>query len=444
MGNLRSVEKALEHVGVEATIANDPASVRGAAGLILPGVGAFPRAMERIRELGIDDLIVERREAGIPILGICLGLQLLFDSTTELGGAAGLGLLPGEVTDLDAGGLKVPHIGWAAVTWARDSRLTEGIESGTPFYFVHSFRPRPDDGDLLGTAEYGSAFACAAERDNVFGVQFHPEKSSGAGLRLLSELRRRLRPGSRRRVILFPAIDIRGGGAVRLLQGDYERETAYDADPVDAALRWSNEGAEYLHVVDLDGARSGKPVNLDVIERIVAAVPCPVEVGGGLRDADSVAAVLRVGVERAVIGTAALRDPEFLDEMVARHGDADRRLGRRPRRQRRPRGLDRGQREERGRRRRRADRARGEAVPLHDDRGRRDDGGPGDRGAEADRRRDRCRGPRLRRGRHDRRPRGAGGHDAAQRRRRDRRPRPLRGAVHGRRGERRSGPWTRL
>ena len=186
MGNLRSVEKALEHIGVKATIANDPASVRGAAGLILPGVGAFPRAMERIRELGIDDLIVERRGAGVPILGICLGLQLLFESTTELGGAAGLGLLPGEVTGLDADGLKVPHIGWASVAWTRDSRLTEGIESGTPFYFVHSFCPHPDSADLLGTAEYGARFACAAERDNVFGVQFHPEKSSSAGLRLLA------------------------------------------------------------------------------------------------------------------------------------------------------------------------------------------------------------------------------------------------------------------
>ncbi len=187
MGNLRSVEKALEHVGVaKVAIANDPARVRGADGLILPGVGAFPRAMERIRELGIDDLIAERRQAGVPILGICLGLQLLFDSTTELGGAAGLGLLPGEVTGLDADGLKVPQIGWASVTWTRDSRLTEGIESGTPFYFVHSFRPHPDAGDLLGTAEYGGRFACAAERDNVFGVQFHPEKSSSAGLRLLA------------------------------------------------------------------------------------------------------------------------------------------------------------------------------------------------------------------------------------------------------------------
>jgi phosphoribosylformimino-5-aminoimidazole carboxamide ribotide isomerase len=122
-------------------------------------------------------------------------------------------------------------------------------------------------------------------------------------------------------VILYPAIDIRGGSAVRLLQGDYERETAYDADPVDAAVRWSNEGAEFLHVVDLDGARSGTPENLEAIRRIVDAVPCPIQVGGGLRNADSVAAVLRGGVERAVIGTAALRDPEFLDAMLAHHGE---------------------------------------------------------------------------------------------------------------------------
>jgi glutamine amidotransferase len=186
MGNLRSVEKALEHVGATATIANDAASVRAADGLILPGVGAFPKAMTGVRELGLDELIVERREAGVPILGICLGLQLLFDSTTELGGADGLGLLPGGVDVLDAPGLKIPHIGWSPVRWEKESRLTEGIESETPFYLVHSFAPSPDASDLLGTAAYGARFACAAERDNVFGVQFHPEKSSAAGLRLLS------------------------------------------------------------------------------------------------------------------------------------------------------------------------------------------------------------------------------------------------------------------
>ena len=186
MGNLRSVEKAFEHVGATATITRDPAAVRAADGVILPGVGAFPRAIERIRALGLDQLIAERRDAGVPILGICLGLQLLFESSAELGGAPGLRLLPGSVEALDAPGLKVPHIGWAPLRWERESRLAEGIPTETPFYFVHSFVARPGAEDLLGSAEYGTRFAAAAERDNVFGVQFHPEKSSAAGLRLLS------------------------------------------------------------------------------------------------------------------------------------------------------------------------------------------------------------------------------------------------------------------
>jgi phosphoribosylformimino-5-aminoimidazole carboxamide ribotide isomerase len=122
-------------------------------------------------------------------------------------------------------------------------------------------------------------------------------------------------------VILYPAIDIRGGQAVRLLQGDYERETAYDADPVDAATRWAGEGAEFLHVVDLDGARAGEPRNLEAVRRVAAAVGCPIQVGGGLRDAASVGAVLDAGAERVVIGTAALRDPEFLDEVLETHGN---------------------------------------------------------------------------------------------------------------------------
>jgi glutamine amidotransferase len=186
IGNLRSVEKALEHIGATAAIGRDPDEVRTADGIVLPGVGAFPKAMERIRTYGLDELIRERREAGVPILGICLGLQLLFDSTTELGGATGLGLLPGEVTELDAPGLKIPHIGWAPVRWEKESALTEGIESETPFYLVHSFAPQPQAADLLGSTAYGARFACAAENGNVYGVQFHPEKSSAAGLRLLS------------------------------------------------------------------------------------------------------------------------------------------------------------------------------------------------------------------------------------------------------------------
>jgi phosphoribosylformimino-5-aminoimidazole carboxamide ribotide isomerase len=122
-------------------------------------------------------------------------------------------------------------------------------------------------------------------------------------------------------VILYPAIDIRGGQAVRLLQGDYERETAYDADPAQAASRWAGEGAEYLHVVDLDGAKAGEPRNLDAVRRIADTVACPIQVGGGLRDADSVAALLDAGATRVVMGTAALRDPAFLDRALAEHGE---------------------------------------------------------------------------------------------------------------------------
>lgn len=122
-------------------------------------------------------------------------------------------------------------------------------------------------------------------------------------------------------MILYPAIDIRGGQAVRLLEGDYARETTYDADPVDAALRWASEGAEFLHVVDLDGAKAGEPRNLDSIERIAAAVECPIQVGGGLRDDEAVQGVLDAGAARVVIGTAALKAPAFLDAMLAAHGE---------------------------------------------------------------------------------------------------------------------------
>ena len=185
MGNLRSVEKALEHVGIRALRSSNYEIACEADGLILPGVGAFPRAMERIRELELDTLITDRREAGVPILGVCLGLHLLFGSSTEQGGESGLGLFEGDVDGLRVEGLKVPHIGWAEVRWERESELTAGIPSETPFYFVHSFVPRPTGDEVLGTAVYGERFVCAAERDNVYGVQFHPEKSSAAGLQLL-------------------------------------------------------------------------------------------------------------------------------------------------------------------------------------------------------------------------------------------------------------------
>jgi imidazole glycerol-phosphate synthase subunit HisH len=187
MGNLRSVEKALERAGAEAAITHDAELVRAADGVVLPGVGAFPDAMRRVRELGLDALVAERVAAGVPTLGICLGLQLLFERSSELGGAAGVGLFPGQVSELRAGGLKVPHIGWEPVRWERESSPTDGIPDETPFYFVHSFAVRPTElADVAGSAAWGERFACVVARPPVYGVQFHPEKSSAAGLRLLA------------------------------------------------------------------------------------------------------------------------------------------------------------------------------------------------------------------------------------------------------------------
>jgi glutamine amidotransferase len=186
MGNLHSVGKALEVAGAEVVTTSDPDALDRADGLVLPGVGAFPRAMERLDGLGLDRAIIRAVDEGRPLLGICLGLQLLFEHSDEQGGSEGLGILPGRVIGLQAGSLKVPHIGWARVEWCAESPLKEGLLDGEAFYFVHSFVVDPKSGDRLATATYGEPFTCAAGRDAIFGVQFHPEKSSEAGIRLLS------------------------------------------------------------------------------------------------------------------------------------------------------------------------------------------------------------------------------------------------------------------
>ena len=191
MGNRRSVEKALARVGARPQITDDHDAIRAADGLVVPGVGAFPRAMANLGDLGLDELLRERVAAGVPLLGVCLGLQLLFEESIELGGAQGLGFLPGRVDQLEASGRKLPHIGWNLVTFRRPSALTEGLPPATPFYHVHSFAPVPArKEEVVGTSEYAGPFVSVVDRPPIYGVQFHPEKSSGAGLRLLANFAR--------------------------------------------------------------------------------------------------------------------------------------------------------------------------------------------------------------------------------------------------------------
>jgi glutamine amidotransferase len=187
MGNRRSVEKALEHVGASVSVSADPAVLANAQGLVVPGVGAFPKAMERLRELGLDAFLIERAAAGVPLLGICLGMHLFFERSSELGGSDGLGIIGGEVRALDAGELKTPQIGWNEVRWEREAPALEGLGEAAVFYHVHSFVAVPaEPADVLGTAEYGERFASVVAHGPFLGVQFHPEKSSHDGLRLLA------------------------------------------------------------------------------------------------------------------------------------------------------------------------------------------------------------------------------------------------------------------
>lgn len=186
MGNLRSVEKGFEHAGVAGVrVTSDPAVIAAADGLVLPGVGAFRDAAAHLKSAGVREIVLERIGAGVPFLGICLGMQLLADVGLEDGEWEGLGVL-GGTCELLPPGVKVPHIGWNTVEYPRDGALFAGIPEGTAFYFVHSYHLKPTDpACVVGTATYGITFGAAVERNNVYAAQFHPEKSSSAGLRLL-------------------------------------------------------------------------------------------------------------------------------------------------------------------------------------------------------------------------------------------------------------------
>jgi glutamine amidotransferase len=185
VGNLRSVEKAFRAAGTAAVVTGDGRVLREADALVLPGVGAFGACMSALRGCGFDALARERASEGIPLLGVCVGMQMLFEESEEFGRTEGLGLLKGRVRRFD-GDLRVPHVGWNQVEMKRPHPLVAGVENEAFFYFVHSYYCEVKDAeDVVGETEYGLAYASVVARGAVCGVQFHPEKSQAAGLRLL-------------------------------------------------------------------------------------------------------------------------------------------------------------------------------------------------------------------------------------------------------------------
>ena len=185
-GNIKSVEKALQYLGEEAVITRDAGEILMADKVILPGVGAFGDAMKKLNRYGLVPVIHEVVEKGIPFLGICLGLQLMFESSEEAPGVEGLGLLKGKIVRIPEGdGLKVPHMGWNSVSFPKEGRLFAGIPENSYVYFVHSYYLQAEEDIVTATAEYGVTIHASVEKGNLFACQFHPEKSSHTGLTIL-------------------------------------------------------------------------------------------------------------------------------------------------------------------------------------------------------------------------------------------------------------------
>jgi len=193
IGNIASVQKAILHVGGDARLVTTPAGLEAAEKIVLPGVAAFGQSIDQLRQMGFVEPVIKAIEAGVPYLGICLGLQMLFDVSYEDGEHTGFGILPGKVVRFEfdeaevAGDLAVPHMGWNRIHWDRDCPLYKGIENDSYAYFAHSFHVVPAEADVTATTtEYGYGFTSSIWCGNIFGTQFHPEKSQDVGLKVLT------------------------------------------------------------------------------------------------------------------------------------------------------------------------------------------------------------------------------------------------------------------
>jgi imidazole glycerol-phosphate synthase subunit HisF len=340
-GNLTSVRKALGVVGADVYVPAAPDDLARATGVIIPGVGHF----EATLALGQAwrDAILEGVRSGKPLLGICLGLQFLFEGSTEAPAAPGLGLFcgtsrrlgpdwPGDHAPEAWRGIKIPHVGWSCVRVARPSALLAGIGTDAQAYFTHSYAAPLGD-EAVGTTVCGPAtFASAVERDHVFGVQFHPEKSSDAGLHMLRNFLARVRheavaaarvttaagPASKqaaRRIIA--CLDVRDGAVVKGINFEGLRRAG---DPAELAARYNEEGIDEVVILDVTATLESRRALARTIRDVAARLFIPLTVGGGIRTDDDAAAVVDAGADKVSLNTAALARPDLITRLAARYG----------------------------------------------------------------------------------------------------------------------------
>jgi cyclase len=323
-GNLRNVQAALQRLGVAWKDVSRPAHLAGADAVILPGVGRFGAAAARLRDAGLWEPLRECARSGRPFLGICAGMQLLFEGSDEDEGD-GLGALPGRVRRLAAA--RLPHIGWAVVRPLPAAREQPSILRGLPdafhAYFAHSFAASPEAAGAAALTDCPPEFVSVVRRGALWGVQFHPEKSAAAGRTLLANFAALTvgpidgdeagvppaPPGGGRARRVIPCLDIRGG---RVVKGIRFRDLRDAGDPVERAAAYDRDGADEICLLDVSASREERRPLFDLVRRVADALTVPFTVGGGIRTVEEMRVLLLAGADRVSIGTAAVADPDLV------------------------------------------------------------------------------------------------------------------------------------
>lgn len=324
-GNIASLCAALDRLKQEYIVTNDPDIITKADRVIFPGQGRAGQAMQEIQQLNLQAVI---QNLQVPFLGICLGMQLLAKFSEE-DATQGLSIIPVQVKkfsgkSISAQQLRVPHMGWNTLQLQAIDPILKDIPNNSAAYFVHSYYMEADSRYTLATTNYGDTAAVIVRNKNFYGMQFHPEKSGVAGMQLLENFcaltTKQLSLSSQPCFEIWPALDLLNGQCVRLQQGDYNQVTQYTNNPLSVIQQFVTEGATGIHMVDLSGAKVGKPLQQDFIIELAQSIIAPVEVGGGIRTVETAQKYLRNGIARVVLGTAAIEHPELVSELIKEFG----------------------------------------------------------------------------------------------------------------------------
>jgi len=354
IGNLRSAHRALTHLGADARLTSSVAEIEASDAVVLPGVGSFGACALALREHGLEAPLKQAVASGVPFMGICIGMQLLFQGSEESPGAEGLGILNGVVRMLPPS-VKRPQMQWNRVQWpvapgAASSRsvLLDGLramdEGGEFFYFVHSYAPELRE-ETTGVCTYGVAFTACLEKDNIFATQFHPEKSSRAGLKVLGNFLAHARtktPGRASKPVVrnehtprqlssgtatsqvpsyvrvIPCLDMAAGRVVKGVRFEDLRDAG---DPAELALRYDGEGADEVTFLDVAASAENRDTLINVVARTAEQLFVPLTVGGGVRKLEDARSLLRAGADKVSVNSAAVANPELVTEMALELGN---------------------------------------------------------------------------------------------------------------------------